>query len=309
MPEKRARSKSKKQPSKPKRAAKAKTKAKPKATKAKTKTKTRTKTRAKAKTTQQTKTKAKQTKQAKQPKQPKVRKGGGPATFATLAAWTQVPTSEADFDFGEATNDSVHYEDTFGETPEHLMIHEGNVAVAGPVELSGWDAPKGAQQTVYIVDGNLDIAGPLAFSQSDIMTTLWVTGDLTVDRLVTFGSAMLIVGGTLAVKEVAATYLDDAGHLIVHGAFVAPTWIDLARGRGCIELSRVDTAFVSDYYAAQEPRPNEPDDEGMTVPSRPWNLAAAATRGTVAAALHAGDDGPDPRQLFDAIRTGAPVLA
>jgi hypothetical protein len=161
-----------------------------------------------------------------------------PRGFATLAAWRRVPLDEAeDHDFLAATNDSVDYEDCFGEDPSHVMLHEGSLRIAGLVELDGWKAARDAQQTVYIVDGDLIVDGALVFDQSDIMTTLWVTGALRATRVACASTAMLIVGGALEVADLLITDLEDAGHLIVHGPLVAPTWIDLAQGRGCIELA------------------------------------------------------------------------
>jgi hypothetical protein len=185
--------------------------------------------------------------------------------FKNLSEWTPVPLADSeDFDLLDATRASVAYEDCFGEEPEHVMVHRGSVRVAGPVVLDGWKAAKTAQQTAYIIVGDLEIDDTLVFDQADIMTTLWVTGDLTVRRLACASTAMLIVGGSLRVADVLVTDLEDAGHLIVHGATVAPTWIDLTHGRGCIELAEPPQArLLSDYYADPdnaEPAEEEDDD-------------------------------------------------
>ncbi|MEO8703350.1 MAG: hypothetical protein ABI867_25105 [Kofleriaceae bacterium] len=282
--------------SKSKSRSKAKTKAR-KVAKAKA-SKPKAKPRAKAKA-KKTKPKAKPTKA----------KPAKTATFATLAPWQPVAIADAGFDIGEATNDSVYWEDAFGDVPEHLMVHAGDIAIAGPVELDGHRASEGAQQTAYIIDGNLELAGPLVFSQSDICTTLWVTGNVTASRIACAGSAMLIVGGTLTVAEVLLTNLDDAGHLIVHGGFAAGAWIDLARGRGCIELAQQPaTRFISEYYSDKTPQPPTTDDEGVIASVRPWNLTAESSRIATRHALH-GDDGADSSKLVEAIRSGDPILA
>src|SRR5689334_21058606 len=50
--------------------------------------------------------------------------------FATLAPWKKVAVADApDFDFLEATNDSVGYADCFGREPAHLMIHQDDVKI------------------------------------------------------------------------------------------------------------------------------------------------------------------------------------
>lgn len=196
-------------------------------------------------------------------------------TFTTLTTWTRTPLADAAFDLCAATHDSVAWEDAFGEVPEFLMVHRGSVEIAGPVELDGWRAEDGARQTAYIIDGDLDLAGLLVFSQSDICTTLWVTGNVTVGRLVLAGSAMLIVGGSLTVTETLLTGLGDAGHLIVDGLLTAPVWIDLGRGRGSIELGEPGGSPVESSAI----RPELQD-----------------------------EDGPNWTRLLDAIHGGSPVV-
>jgi hypothetical protein len=144
-----------------------------------------------------------------------------------LAPWKRTPlepedededdrTDASPFDLLTATNDSVDYEDLFGAVPEHVLVHTGDVTVSEPVSLRGWDARKGSQQTLYVIDGDLTIRDLLVFSQSDLCTTLWVKGALRAPRVALSGSAVLIVG-SLHVEDVLLTNLEDAGHLIVHG--------------------------------------------------------------------------------------------
>jgi hypothetical protein len=99
-------------------------------------------------------------------------------TFATFTPWKKVSidgdedSDGSDFDLITATNDSVDYDDLFGEEPEHAMVCASSVKVDGDLTLSGWQAKKDAQQTVYIIEGDLTVDGTLVFSQSDIRTTL-----------------------------------------------------------------------------------------------------------------------------------------
>jgi hypothetical protein len=252
----------------------------------------------------------KATKTAAKAKAPK------PPGFATLAPWAKVPLEEAEeFDFLAATNDSVGFEDCFGDDPEFVMIHRGSVKVAGMVELDGWKAAKDAQQTIYILDGDLEVDGPLVFDQCDIETTLWVTGNLTVKRLACMSTAMLIVGGSLAVGEFLVTDLEDAGHLIVHGSLTAPTWIDLAQGRGCIELAEAPrTRFLSDHYAEEasgggdeDEDDDEEDEDEEGEAHRPGSFACEAASPALLPGM-IRDECPDQRKILAAIRTNAPIL-
>lgn len=250
-----------------------------------------------------------------------------PPGFADLTTWKRVPLDEAeDHDFLAATNDSVDYEDCFGDEPGHVMVHEGPVTVAGAVALDGWKAPRAAQQTVHIIVGDLTVDGALVFDQSDIMTVLWVTGDVTAKRLACLSTAMLIVGGALTVAEILVTDLEDAGHLIVHGPTVAATWIDLAQGRGCIELAGAPrTRFLSDHYAelaASRAGEAEPGDdapgEGEAEPGddepeageahRPRSFPCAPASPELDPKLLAGDRSISRKKLLDALREGAPIL-
>lgn len=235
-----------------------------------------------------------------------------PRGFATLAAWRRVPLDEAeDHDFLAATNDSVGYEDCFGGDPSHVMLHEGSLRIAGLVELNGWKAARDAQQTVYIVDGDLIVDGALVFDQSDIMTTLWVTGALRATRVACASTAMLIVGGVLEVADLLITDLEDAGHLIVHGPLVAPTWIDLAQGRGCIELAHApQTRYLSDHYAelAADGEKDTEDEREEGEAHRPGSFASAPASPALVPGLVV-DERVSWRKLLDAVRKHAPILA
>lgn len=234
--------------------------------------------------------------------------------FKKLTTWKRLPIEEAEqYDLLAATNDSVAYEDCFGDEPEFVMLHEGAVHVAGPVVLDGSKAAEDAQQTIYIIDGDLTVDGALVFDQSDIMTTLWVTGKLRAARLACGSTAMLIVGGALEVAELVVTDLEDAGHFIIHGTMAAPTWADLAQGRGCIELGGAPrTRFLSDHYAglaAGDDAGEEADeDDGEARMRRPGSLPCAPA----SLAFGSGfvkDGRVSWRKVVEAMRTGAPILA
>lgn len=220
------------------------------------------------------------------PKPKKPRAAPSP-TFANFALWKKVALDESDdddrsFDLLEATNDSVDFEDLFGEQPEHAMVCGESVSIAGPLRLNGWKAKKGHQQTLYVIDGDLSIDGPLVFSQSDICTTLWVKGRVKASHVALFGSAVLICDD-VDVRDAIVTHLDDAGHFIVHGSCAARVWIGLSH-RGCIELDRAPQArLLSDAYAADAleapPIAGEDDEPAPWQPrAAPWEPAAPALR-------------------------------
>ncbi len=231
-----------------------------------------------------------------------------PATkLPKLARWKKVAfdsddsdesESSARYDLLEATNDSVDYEDLFGDVPEHVMVHEGSVSADGLVSLRGWDAREGSQQTLYVIEGDLTINGTLVFAQSDICTTLWVKGTLRAQRVALASSAVLIVGA-LIVDDVLLTNLEDAGHLIVHGPCEARVWLDLWF-RGSIELDELPKGC----YRSDDEREKHGGDEG------PF-LRGAWGQEPLTSALDPAllEDGtPSYRKLVDALCTGTTVL-
>lgn len=228
--------------------------------------------------------------------------------FSNVTTWTEVPFAEASerFDFMAATNDSVDYGDIFPDEPEHLMVHEGDVKTRGVLVLDGMKLTGAARDTVYIIDGDLELDGPIVFQQADVATTLWVTGNVRAKRLALTSCGMLIVGKSLEIAELVLTDLEDAGHLIVHGSMTAPTWIDLAQGRGAIELgTQPATRFLSDHYGTRAPTEIDADDESASI--SPDGFASEPASPAILPAL-VEDGRPSTQKIVDAMRSGEPVL-
>ncbi|RZU76812.1 hypothetical protein EV384_5504 [Micromonospora kangleipakensis] len=76
-------------------------------------------------------------------------------------AWEPVPLAQAAqrYDLGEASYDSVHLTDLFGDEPERFHVHAGDLTVDGPLALG--NGPGEDEDTVYVVDGDLTVHGGL----------------------------------------------------------------------------------------------------------------------------------------------------
>ncbi|BEL03557.1 hypothetical protein Q0Z83_017480 [Actinoplanes sichuanensis] len=153
--------------------------------------------------------------------------------------WERVPVGEAGHDLGEISQESVYLEDLYGEEPEYLFVHRGDVTVAGP--LVAEDDWGDEISTMYVIEGDLTVHGPAVFRNMDSNTALYVTGSVRVRDLACSWHGQLFVGGALVVEGVLFTRFDDAGHLVVHGSFSAGVWIE-GGGRGAIYLPEVSGA-------------------------------------------------------------------
>jgi hypothetical protein len=86
-----------------------------------------------------------------------------------------------------------------------------------------------------------------------------------------------------SVRDELVTYLEDAGHVIVHGPLAAKLWIDLAQGRGSVELNEPPSAtLLSNHYATHEGddiRRESDDERGAYLLSElDWSPATSALR-------------------------------
>ena len=69
----------------------------------------------------------------------------------------------------------------------------------------GRNSPGEEEDTVYVIDGDLTVDGPLSFENLDVYTTLFVTGKVTVRSLLCLQDSCLFVGGSLTVRELLLT--------------------------------------------------------------------------------------------------------
>jgi hypothetical protein len=157
------------------------------------------------------------------------------------AIWKKVPTAEATekYDILEVTDDSVDLDDLFGDEPDHFFVHDGSLRCRGPLAIS--HLPEARNRTVFVVEGDLVVDGALSFENSDIYTPLWVRGSLEATNLAALLDACIFVEGDLRVGGVLATYLTDAGHLVVHGAARFGTHLALSH-RGAIAMKSGEAA-------------------------------------------------------------------
>ncbi|MFC7247554.1 hypothetical protein ACFQO7_34260 [Catellatospora aurea] len=206
-------------------------------------------------------------------------------------SWEPVPLAQAAqrYDLGEASYDSVHLADLFGDEPEHFYVHTGNLVVDGPLALG--NLPGEDDDTVYVVDGDLTVHGPVGFRNLDVYTSLYVTGTVTAQDLVCLWDSCLFVGGSLHVGGLLATSLTDAGHLVVKDRLTCPVWLD-GRGRGAIYVDpEPGTRFLGD---ADHPlRPADTPAENVAAALRPEFLE----KGHV-----------DVDEIHRAVLSGRPVL-
>jgi len=126
-------------------------------------------------------------------------------------------------------------EELFGWAPEHFLVHRGDSIVDESVHLG--NSPNEDEDTLYVIDGDLTINGPLRFENLDVYTTLFVTGKVTARSLLCLQDSCLFIGGSLEVRELLVTDLTDAGHLVVHGTTSAGAWLE-AGDRGCVEFAQ-----------------------------------------------------------------------
>ncbi|MFI2433036.1 hypothetical protein [Streptomyces sp. NPDC018693] len=150
--------------------------------------------------------------------------------------WEPVPLAEATerYDIGEASNELVDGpEDILGDEPECFFVHRGHLTVDGPLVMG--NGPNEAVDTVYVIDGDLTVNGPMRFMNMDVYTPLYVTGSVTAEDLLCLLDCNLIIGGSLTVGGLLMTKLTDGGMLVVHGATSAGAWLE-AWDRGEVAL-------------------------------------------------------------------------
>jgi hypothetical protein len=161
------------------------------------------------------------------------------------ATWDAVPVEEAleRYDMAEASNrTSWDVDEYFGEEPEHFYVHRGDLAIDGALELG--NGPDEHEDTVYVIDGDLTVSGPVTFLNMDVYTTLYVTGSVVAQDLVCLWDSCLFVGRSLTIRNLLATSLTDPGALVVKGQTSAHTWLEMG-GRGCIYFASEPNARLA----------------------------------------------------------------
>lgn len=149
------------------------------------------------------------------------------------------------YDVKTLSDDDWDADDLFGEEPESIRFHQGNIASAGDLVLTDVD-----EYGYYVVDGNLDIDGVLRLCYSDLYNVVIVTGDLSAKALVVGGSCHLYVVGTTTIEGPILSSLSDGGGCYFRGPTQAEAVLKL--DRGLLSFSELDVRnpspqFRSDY--------------------------------------------------------------
>ncbi|AKU98351.1 hypothetical protein AKJ09_05015 [Labilithrix luteola] len=100
--------------------------------------------------------------------------------------------------------------DLFGKKPK-VLVHRGDVHVE-----KGF-ATYAQGNGVFVIDGSLNVAGPLVFTASDLHTVLIVTGNLHATQLAQISDTQLGVGGTTTVDGLLWLDVSDAGFSVFRG--------------------------------------------------------------------------------------------
>jgi len=161
------------------------------------------------------------------------------ATFKILGAnWFTVDfaTAKKKFDIEKLTDNDVSLDDLFPDAPEEFFVHRGNLVVKGELELQA--DPSSPDRTVYVIDGDLVVDGPLLVQNHDVYTSLFVTGSVRAKSIAVTWDAALFVEGSVEAHDLVFTYLTDAGHFVAKKGVKSKVWLE-AGGRGVILADKV----------------------------------------------------------------------
>lgn len=240
--------------------------------------------------------------------------------------WKAVPFEEASekYSIEEVTLDQL--DDLFPDDPEHFHVHKGDVVAEGPFVV-GYVYEED-DLTVYVIDGDLTIDGPLVFRQADAYAALFVTGNLTCTNAYVAWDAQLFVGGSMTVTGLLATYITDAGHFSIKGSLSAGHWLE-AGDRGCFEIGKKPKArllrvgehryYVFGPYAPkdeveadEEEEEEEDGDEDGEDEDQKFSFSpkeATSFKGILHPSLFDGEEDVDTQKLEAAILQGLPLFA
>jgi hypothetical protein len=210
--------------------------------------------------------------------------------------------------------------DLFPDDPEHFLVHKGNVVVDGPMKV-GYEHGKD-ELTVYVIDGDLTINGPLVFQQADAYAALFVTGNLTCDNAYIAWTAQLFVKGSMTVKHLLATYIEDAGHFSINGSLGAGSWLECG-DRGCFEIGKKPKArllrvgehryYVFGPYAPKDEAPAEDGGaEAEEDPDQKFGFSpkeAVSIKGILHPSLFEGEEDVSTDKIGEAMLKGKPLSA
>jgi hypothetical protein len=153
---------------------------------------------------------------------------------ALTTTWNAVPLDEAVALLPPGSRpggaDTFEFDALYGEDPERVFVHRGDVAVSGATRIgNGHHKGYGENGLVYLIDGNLTVDGPLYFYNEGYYVALLVTGSVTAGDLFCSSECWLFVAGSLTVSNLLVTDLYECGSLRVRGATTAGAWLDTDR--------------------------------------------------------------------------------
>ena len=145
---------------------------------------------------------------------------------ALTTAWDATPFDEA-LALLPQDADVFEFDALFGEDPERIFVHRGNITVGGAVAIgNGHHEGYGENGLVYLIDGDLTVDGPLYFYNEGYYVGLLVTGSVTAGNLFCNSECWLFVGGSLTVSDLLVTDLYECGSLRVQGSTTTGAWLD-----------------------------------------------------------------------------------
>ncbi|MFE1437310.1 hypothetical protein [Streptomyces sp. NPDC058739] len=145
-------------------------------------------------------------------------------------AWETVPREDAVQRYPFLVGPDLEFDALFGEEPTHVLVHSGDLAVAGGVAVGcGIDDVNAREdvEAVHVIDGNLTVGGALHFYNEGYYPTLCVTGSVAARNLLCVSECVLFVAGALRVEELLVTDLYEAGLLSAEGPSSVGTWLQL----------------------------------------------------------------------------------
>lgn len=228
--------------------------------------------------------------------------------------WKKVSAKKArqTYVIEERSQGLIDPEENFPEEPSHYFVATGDIVIDGPI---GFGAEDDDDATVYVIDGNLTVRGPLSATQGDFYGVLLVTGSVTCEDFESMWDGQVVIGGGLTVSRLMVTNLGDAGVLVVRGPVSAGTWLEIS-GRGSIDLSGPAKGRMLRGPGEEFPEgstgldedgnPLDPDEDDA--PHHMFDASTASDASTALLPEFIEDGEIDADALRDAIREGRPVL-
>ena len=149
------------------------------------------------------------------------------------------------YDVKVLSDDDWYADDLFGEEPESVRFHQGNIVSANDLVLSDAD-----EYGYYVVDGDLHVEGVLRLTYSDLYNVVVIMGNLSAKALIVGGECQLYVIGTTTLSGPILTTLSDGGACCFKGRTVAEAVLNMDRIEPSfseLDVTSQSAQFRSDY--------------------------------------------------------------